>query len=154
MKMSIIFEGFDRMAAIIDKTGKELKPAVDEALTETQKYIQTELEQAAAPYQSPKGGRKGWAKGYMYDAIIKNPKIEWEGLVGTVKVGFSSENRLGFMHSLFVMYGVPRHGKFNKGYSKDSKIYNAIRGTHTKKQIKKIQEETFKNYFKRQEGLL
>lgn len=147
-RMSIIFDGFEKMAAKLDEMGREIKPAVNEALEETQKYIQQGLEVAAAPYQSPNGGRKGWAKGYMYDAIIKNPTILWEASVASVKVGFSSENKLGFMHSIFVMYGVPRHGKFNKGYAKDTAVYNAIKGTRTKNQIKKLQKEIMEKYLK------
>lgn len=145
-KMSIVFNGFDVLAEKIDQMGKDIKPAVDEALIETQKYIQTTLESAAAPYQSPKDGRKGWAKGNMYDAIIKDAKVEWEGYVATVGVGFSSRNRLGFMHSIFVMYGVPFHGKFNHGYAKDTKIYNAIKGVRTKNRIKKLQQEILEKY--------
>lgn len=147
MKMSITFDGFESLAAELDRKGQDLKPAVNEALEETQKYIQQELESAAQPYQS--GGRYGYAEGNLVDAIIRDPRIEWEGSVGTVKVGFSkNQNWKGFMHSIFVMYGVPAHGKFNKGYQKDAKIYNAIRGTRTKGQIEKIQKEIMEKYLK------
>lgn len=145
-KMTIIFDGFEKMAAQLDEMGKELKPAVNEALEETQKYVQQNLEAATQAYASPNKGRRGWAKGYMYDAIIKDATVDWAGSVATVKVGFSSQNKLGFMHSIFVMYGVPRHGKFNKGYAKDAGIYNAIRGTRTRNQIKKLQKEIMEKH--------
>ena len=148
-KMSIMFNGFADLAEKIDAMGKDIKPAVEEALTETQKLVQTNLDSAAEQYRSPNDGRKGWAKGNLYKAIIKNPRIEWEGNIATVRVGFSRElDRLGFWHSIFVMYGVPFHGKFNHGYAKDTKIYNAIKGTRTKNRIKKLQRDTLERYMK------
>lgn len=146
-KMSIVFDGFEKLAAEIEKAGLDVKPAVNEALEETQHYIQQELEQAAQPYQN--GGRKGYAEGNLNDAIIRNPEVDWSGTVATVGVGFSKElDWKGFMHSIFVMYGVPAHGKFNKGYVKDAKVYNAIRGVRTKKQIAEIQKEVMQRYLK------
>ena len=59
-KMSITFDGFEKLAAELERQGKELKPAVNEALEETQKYIQQELEIAVQPYSN--GGRKGYAE--------------------------------------------------------------------------------------------
>ncbi len=148
-KMSITFNGFSELAAELDRQGKELKPAVSEALEETQKYIQQELESASEIYQ--KGGKKGFAEGDMYDAIIRDPVIEWNGNLASVKVGFSSYGGSmwkGFMHSIFVMYGVPAHGKFNKGYQKDAKVYNAIRGIRTKKKIAELQKEIMQKHLK------
>lgn len=147
-RMSIIFDGFEKIAAELDRQGKELKPAVNEALEETQKYIQQELQSAAQPYAN--GGHKGYAKGDMYDAIITDADIDWKGSVASVKVGFSTlyGGWEGFMHSIFVMYGVPAHGKFNRGYGKDAKVYNAIRGIRTKKQIEKLQKEVMEKYLK------
>ncbi len=145
-KMSIVFDGFDKLAAKLNETGKDIKPAVEEALVETQKLVQKNLESAAEPYRNPNKGIKGWAKGNLFNAIIKNPQITWDGFIAEVKVGFSSRDRLGFMHSIFVMYGVPFHGKFNHGYAKDTKIYNAIKGVRTKNQIKKLQKEIISKY--------
>lgn len=146
-RMSITFDGFEKMAAELDKIGNDLKPAVNEALEETQKYIQENVESASAPYQH--GGRKGYAEGDMVDAIIRDPKIEWSGSEATVGVGFSSkQNWKGFMHSIFVMYGVPAHGKFNKGYGKDAKVYNAIRGVRTQREIERIQKEIMEKHLK------
>lgn len=157
MKMSITFDGFEKMASELNELTGDIKPAVTEALEETQKYIQQELETAVAPYSggnSHKGkvGQKySFAEGDMAKAIIDEPEIEWSGNVAKVKVGFSSYGGAtweGFMHSIFVMYGVPAHGKFNRGYAKDAKVYNAIRGVRTKKQIEKIQKEVLQKYLK------
>ena len=144
-KMSIMFDGFNDLAYQIDKVGGDLHKAVDEALTETQKLVQGNLEQAAAPYAS--GGQKGYATGEMFKAIIRNPEISWTGNVAEVRVGFDLHQEGGY-HSLFVMYGVPRHKKNNPGIAKDAKIYNAIRGVRTRKQIEDIQESTMRKYLK------
>ena len=145
-KMSITFNGFEKIAAELERQNREVKPAANEALEESQKYIQQELETAAQPYAS--GGYKGYAKGYLYEAIIRHPHVDWEGTVAKVGVGFTKQQKLGFMHSLFVMYGVPAHGKFNKGYQKDAKIYNAIRGQKTKRKINEIQKEVMEKHLK------
>jgi hypothetical protein len=134
-KMSITFNGFAKLAEDIDAIGGDLHKAVDEALEETQKIVQDNLTTASAQYQH--GGRKGYAKGDMYRSIIDDTRIDWKGTVAEVKTGFSSNGGAtweGFMHSIFVMYGTPR-------MAKDAKVYNAIKGTKTRKQIAEKQEE-------------
>lgn len=154
MKMSITFDGFEKMATELNEKGQDVKVAVSEALEETQRYVQQEVESASAPYANGSGKKQiglkySWANGNMYDAIIRNPKIEWSGNVATVGVGFSPEqNKVGFMTSLFVMYGVPAHGKFNRGYQKDAKVYNAIKGVRTQKHIAELQKEIMEKHLK------
>lgn len=153
-KMSITFKGFDILSAELDRAGKDLKPAVNEALEKTQKYVQENLEMAVLPYAQrstkPEIGKKySWVKGDLYQGVIREPKIEWTGTVATVGVGFTTDrNWRGFMHSIFVMYGVPAHGKFNRGYQKDANVYNAIRGVRTKNQIAKLQKEIMQKHLK------
>ena len=136
-KMSITFRGFEQLAEDIDAIGGDLKNAVDEALTESQKIIQSNLQTAAAEY-SRKGGGKGYTTGKMYQSIIKDPQVEWKGLIAEVGAGFELFARGGW-HSIFIMYGTPR-------MSKDQKVYNAIKGTKTKNEIAKIQEEIMQKH--------
>lgn len=134
-KMSIIFDGFAKLAEDIDAIGGDLHAAVDEALEETQFIVQSNLVTAASIYAAK--GRKGYAKGDMYDSIIQDLQIDWKGTVAEVKTGFSSNGYAtweGFMHSIFVMYGTPK-------MAKDAKVYNAIKGTKTRKEIAEKQEE-------------
>ena len=141
-KMKIIFDGFAKLAEDIDAIGGDLHVAVDEALTETSEIVQSNVRSAAAVYAH--GGRKGYAKGDMYDSIIDEGWIDWKGLIAEVRVGFSShgyETWKGFMHSIFVMYGTPR-------MAKDPKVYNAIKGTRTRKQIAEKQEEIMVKHLK------
>lgn len=134
-KMSIIFDGFKDLAAEIDRSGGDLQGAVNEALIETQKQIQSNVSSAAAPYAAK--GRKGYATGKMYAAIVNDGAVSWHGSIAEVNVGFGLRN--GGWHSIFVMYGTPR-------MAKDTAVYNAIKGAATKKQIAKLQEEVMSKY--------
>jgi len=141
-KMSILFDGFEDLAYAVDSTlGTEtLHKAVDEALEETQEVVKGNLIPAAAVYD--RKGLKGYATGKMYRSIIKDTRISWDGYVAEVNTGFSTNGGstyAGFMHSLFVMYGTPR-------MAKDPNIYNAIKGTKTKKDIAKVQQEAMSKY--------
>lgn len=131
-KMEIMFDGFKDLAEMIDKQGGDLKGAVDEALTETQKLVQGKVEAAAAPY-AIKGGGKGYATGAMYRTIIRNPEITWAGNIATVEVGFDLKAPGGF-HSIFLMYGTPR-------IRKNQQLFNAIKGSATRKEIAALQEK-------------
>ena len=134
-KMSITFNGFAKLAEDIDAIGGDLHAAVDEALQETQSIVQDNVTSASAVYAAK--GRKGYAKGDMYNSIIQDLGIEWKGTVAEVKTGFSANGGAtwaGFMHSIFVMYGTPK-------MAKDAKVYNAIKGSKTRKEIAEKQEE-------------
>ncbi len=136
-KMSIIFDGFKDLAYQIDKSGADLKTAVNEALTETADYIQGQVTTAAAPYASK--GLKGYATGAMYSAIINDRTVYWKGNIAEVNVGFHLPG--GGWHSIFVMYGTPR-------MAKDTRLYNAIKGSKTRSEIEKIQREIMQKYIK------
>ena len=141
-RMSITFDGFADLADAVDRAGGDLKKAVDEALTDTQKVVQDNLQSAAEVYQH--GGKKGYATGKMYNAIIRNASVFWSGNVAEVGTGFTTNGRstvAGFMHSLFVMYGTPR-------MKKDTQVYNAIKGARTRAEIAKVQEEVMQKHLK------
>ena len=135
-RMSITFDGFKDLAYQIDKAGGDLNAAVEDALLQTQEWIQNNVRYAAAPYANK--GLKGYANGDMYKSIIDDGKITWSGTVAEVRVGFDLGEE-GAFHSIFIMYGTPR-------IAKDQKIYDAIRGTKTQKEIAKLQEEVMKKY--------
>lgn len=148
-RMGIIFDGFKDLAYQIDKAGGNLREAVNDALTETQHLVQVNLEMAAAPYAGK--GLKGYATGELYEAIIKDVRIYWTGGIAEVGVGFTSnggQTIAGFMHSIFIMYGTPRHEPNNRGITADKKIYDAIRGSRTKKEIAELQQEVMSKYLK------
>lgn len=137
-RISITFDGFNDLAYKIDKAGGDIKTAVDEALTKTQELVQDKVEHAAAVYAN--GGLKGYATGAMYDSIIKDASVKWIGTVAEVGAGFKISQKGGW-HSIFVMYGTPR-------MAKDPKVYNAIKGSKTKSDIAKLQQEVMENHLK------
>lgn len=143
-RIQMLFDGFEDLAYEISKLGDEpLKNAVDEALSETQKLIQRKTAAAAAKY-GPKGG-KGYATGGMKSAIHADG-VEWSGPVASVGVGFDLEAEGGF-HSIFIMYGTPRHAPGNnRGIRRDKEIYNAIRGPHLNEEIEQIQLKAMKKH--------
>lgn len=136
--MKIIGNSFAELAEAVDKAGADLKTAVNEALVESQKIIQSNLTTGAAVYAGK--GLKGYAKGNMYSTIIGDGAVSWSGNVATVNVGFELMANGGW-HSIFVMYGTPR-------MSKDPKVYNAIKGTKTRKEIVKKQEDVMVKHMK------
>ena len=141
-KMSIVFDGFSDLAQAIDKAGGDLKEAVDEALTKTQDLVQENVRSASTVYTGK--GLKGYATGAMVRAIVESSAPEWDGFVAEVKVGFTTNGgstKAGFMHSIFVMYGTPK-------MTKDQKLYNAIKGTRTRKQIAELQQEVMNEHLK------
>lgn len=141
-KMSIVFDGFKDLAYQIDKAGGDVEKAVDEALSDTFDVVQSNLEKASAVYSSKGGGRKGYATSDMYHAIKKDRKIYWKGTVAEVGVGFNLDKSFkGGYHSIFIMYGTPK-------IAKDSKVYNAIKGTKTKKDIAEAQKKAMIKYLK------
>ena len=135
-KMKIIFDGFADLAYRIDKAGGDLHAAVDEALTATEELVQDNLAPAVEPYGSK--GRKGYATGEMYASRLTEAHIDWKGMVAEVDVGFDLLAKGGY-HSIFVMYGTPK-------MAKDAKVYNAIKGSKTKKDIAAKQEEIMLKY--------
>jgi hypothetical protein len=141
-KMSIVFDGFSDLAQAIDKAGGDLKEAVDEALTKTQDLVQENVRSASTVYTGK--GLKGYATGAMVRSIMASESPEWHGSVAEVGSGFTTNGgatMAGFLHSIFVMYGTPK-------MTKDQKLYNAIKGTRTRKQIAEIQQEVMNEHLK------
>lgn len=133
MSMKLDTKDFANLVTMLDKKGKDVKEAADEALSAAADLIAENLTTAAAPYAGR--GRKGYATGRMYGTIIHDAPT-WEGSIATVKAGFRIRDAL---ESVFIMYGTPK-------IPKDTKVYNAIMGTKTKKQIQKEQEEILMKY--------
>lgn len=148
MKFQIILDDFADLIEELDKMEQDTKKPVDEALKETGRIVQNNLEQAAIPYKGK--GRRGYGKGAMYNSIITDPKVEWEGSVAGVGVGFDKEkDEAGFYHSIFILHGTPRHPVNHPGTKPDRAVYNAIFGSKTRKEIEKAQREIMERYIEK-----
>lgn len=133
MSMKMDTKDFANLLTAIEKKGKDVKAAADEALTATSDLISQNLTTAASPYAGR--GRKGYATGKMYGTILHEAPT-WEGNTATLKAGFRIRDAL---ESIFIMYGTPK-------IAKDTKVYNAIMGTKTRKEIQQKQEEVLQKY--------
>lgn len=122
-KMTIDFDGFDEMIAQLDDLGGNLKEVTEAALIATHEYVTPQIKAAFAKHNIK----------YSHEtakSIIDSPNIEWQGMLASVDVGFKISN--GGLASIFVMYGTPK-------MAPDRKLYNAIYGSKTKKEVAEIQ---------------
>lgn len=132
------------LAEKIDRLNKDLlKPTVEKCLEVAPKVINPKLEAAMQKHK-----RTGKTAG----SIIKNPEIVWEGTTAYLPVGFEIKGENGVrLTSIFLMYGTARHapanqyGKYpsesNKGVAQDKKLFDALWGSATRKEIIERQSE-------------
>ena len=69
------------------------------------------------------------------ESLKRNADVTWIGTAAEVEVGFDIDN--GGLPSVFLMYGTPK-------MKPDRKLYNAIYGAKTKKEIAELQEKEFR----------
>lgn len=136
-KMSLEFDGFKDLAYRLSEVAGDLKPAATEALAEVQKTIQSDVNVASAKYV--KGGTE-YSTGRMREAIKPTDGPQWAGDVASIGVGFEIHKAGGGgMHSIWMMYGTPR-------ISKDTKLYNAVRGPLAKVRVHSIMDKVFRKH--------
>lgn len=121
----------------LDKLGGTplMKKATEKALIESKKHVNPLIEQSMA--KLPAGGR--YSTGNTKQSIDDEMSVEWEGMAGTIKVGFDFSK--SGVTSVFLMYGTPRMQPV-------SGLKNAIYGAKTKKEIAEIQERVISNVIK------
>ena len=130
-KISISFDGYKDLKEKLDSIGGEsTKRAVEGALKASQQLIARQANEAMLPHERTGTTRK---------SIVKDGAVVWEGDTASINIGFDLEN--GGLPSIFLMYGTKLHGQPH--IKPDRELYNAVYGSQTKKEIKKIQEEVF-----------
>ena len=140
-KLTVNFKGFEEMFENLDRLNADTKKITTEALEKSFEAVTPGIQEAIAPHR---------ASGNTEKSLVTTPEVQWEGMRGSVEVGFDISN--GGMPSIYLMYGTPRHFGANQygkhgtkvnGINADKKLYNAIYGTSTKSKVKKIQKEVF-----------
>lgn len=127
-RMSVEFTGFKEMFEKLDKLGGDTKKITEKALQKSYDHVTPQIKQVYAPHNIDYTGDTG-------RALADKEKVTWSGYTGTIKVGFNIAK--GGLPSIFLMYGTPT-------MRPDKKLYNSIYGSKTKKEVKKIQEEIFR----------
>ena len=143
-KAYLEFEGFNEAIARLNKLNANTKNISEKSLKKTHEIITKKA------HNETKRTEK---------ALKKEAEIEWAGTLASVKVGFSISE--GGLASIFLMYGTQSHSVSNQygknlgimaEHKKDKKMYNAIFGTSTRKEVLEAQQEIFNNEIRRLEG--
>ena len=149
-KAYLEFEGFNEAIARLNKLNANTKNISEKSLKKTHEIITKKAQEAITPHNETKRTEK---------ALKKEAEIEWAGTLASVKVGFRISE--GGLASIFLMYGTQSHSVSNQygknlgimaEHKKDKKMYNAIFGTSTRKEVLEAQQEIFNNEIRRLEG--
>lgn len=136
-RISIDFDGFNVLKKQLDEIGgNATQRAVESALKASQQVIAEQVESAIEPHT---------LTGKTKKSIVSNSPVEWTGDTASVGVGFDISN--GGLASIFLMYGTKLHGQPH--ITPDRKLYDAVYGAKTRKEISKIQESAFEKVLER-----
>lgn len=122
-KIGLQFKGWEDLIVELDEMQKDAKKAVDEALKKSKEYVTKNAEREIARHRRT---------GRTQASLDTDNRVVWHGDEAETDVGFHI--RKGGLPSIFLMYGTPR-------MAKDKKLYDAIYGTKTKREVARIQEE-------------
>lgn len=137
-KIGLQVKELDYYMAKLDElgSGKAMKRGVEGALKASKQHVNPLINKAMA--KLPAGGR--YSTGDTKKSIDTDMNVEWEGMTGSIKVGFDFSK--SGLKSIFLMYGTPRMKPV-------SGLKNAIYGTKTQKELATIQEEALQKVIKR-----
>lgn len=129
-KMKLDVKGFEEYMARLDEVGgsSAMKKGVENALLASKEHINTKLDTLMIPANMPARG-KFWT-GDTKASIDREMKTEWNGMIGSVKVGFDW-TKSGIV-SQVLMYGTESIPPV-KG------LKSAIFGAKTKREVRDIQ---------------
>lgn len=143
-KGGIEFDELLKLGAKLDELAGDdgIIRAVESAMKATDQYVTKEVENAIASSKFNFDRGTGRTK----KSLEKNIEVEWDGMTARVRDGFilkEGGKPSDGMTSIYLMYGTPL-------IKPDTKLKNAVRGTGKhKKEIQKIQSETFQKVIER-----
>lgn len=115
-------KGFEDLLGKLDAIDGDIKGTTEKCLKESAKIINSNAKQAMQRHNRT---------GRTLESLRENMPVTWSGTEAEIKVGFDVRQGLA---SIFLMYGTPK-------IPKDTKLYNAIYGSKTKKEVAKVQED-------------
>lgn len=86
--MRLDLSGFKEMMTELDRLGGDLKEITEDALTQAGETIADDTMDAVQDSNLPAGGKFHHKGNPTESSIVKNPKVEWEGMTGSIGVGF------------------------------------------------------------------
>ena len=131
-KFQLVFTGFEEISKKLEDLGGDLRQTTEKALQNTHDHIMPKLHADM---------KKHHRTGNTEKTIVDEAKVEWNGDVASVGVGFDIAN--GGLASIFLMYGTPRHKPNHPGTAADKQLYNDIYGAKTRREVAELQEKTF-----------
>ena len=129
-KVKLDFEGIEDMIKQLNALDKDVDKAIENALQESKNYVTPLIEQEMTKHVQT---------GKTKQTIDADSRVENDSVSAYIDVGFDISREIqesGYPVSIFLMYGTPKQ-------SPDKKLYNAIYGNKTKKEIQRIQMEEF-----------
>lgn len=139
-KIGLQFAGFDEYVRKLDALEGDVKTVTEEALKESKTLVTTNLQSVVNKANYPAHGKYARRGDPTRASIDTALTVSWEGTLGEIKIGFDLKE--SGMTSIFLMYGTPRMSKMQG-------LYDAVYGSRTKNQVKKIQQEVFSNAIKK-----
>ncbi|MDE6314017.1 MAG: hypothetical protein K2M46_10470 [Lachnospiraceae bacterium] len=129
------FEGnvFAGLLEKLDGLGGDVEKAIEDSLEQSAELVARNAEAAIGKHRRT---------GHTESTILKSESVQKSGVERMIRVGFDLPEGLT---SVFLMYGTPRHAA-------DRKLYNAVYGTKTKKEIREKQSQVINNAIRRMEG--
>lgn len=137
-KIGLHVKGVEEYMSKLDKlAGTEgMKRGVEGALKASKNYVNPQI--TARMAKLPAGGK--YSTGETKASIDKGMSVEWQGMTGSIKIGF--DFRKSGLKSVFLMYGTP---KMNPVPGLKASIY----GAKTKKDIADIQAQELNKVIER-----
>lgn len=141
-KIGLNFDGWEEYMAKLDKIGggSAMKRGAEAGLITSKNHVNPKIKKGVSNGSLPAGGKYSSAP-HVKDALDNDLKVNWQGSIAEIKIGFDLKKPGGFT-SIYLMYGTPRM-KPAKG------LKAAIYGATTKKEIAELQSEALNKVIKR-----
>ena len=139
-KIGLQVKGFEDYMAKLDELGgtKTMRRGVESALKASKEHINPKIKLAMVSSNLPARGK--YSKGGTKQSIDTDMIVDWEGMTGSINVGFDFKE--SGLKSIFLMYGTPKMPPV-------AGLKDAIYGSKTKREISKIQAETLNKVIQR-----